>query len=255
MTRSSVRFTYGAEITGTSFEQEQSKTLCGKIRNLFIEECSRKNIWINFAEDGVGGKFGEDALYATWQKNPTNMNSIIPTTLNMPLMWSTKDYSDEPILGSLTEIREIQESCERLKVGVCGLRLSLIEFENCGSSRIHALFASGAGISDLPGEHVPKRDAFQHISSCFPVGLVQVNAWWSSTKRKQHQIPKFAHPLTWAHAKDHYQTRGKGLSQFCWAKVSKSRGAYVSGSHLQPWGKDQASYLRYSQEIQVRFKV
>jgi len=32
--------------------------------------------------DGVGGKFGEDALY---------------------------DYSDEPILGSLTEIREIQE--------------------------------------------------------------------------------------------------------------------------------------------------
>ena len=67
------------------------------------------NIWINFAEDGVGGKFGEDALYATWQKNPTNMNSIIPTTLNIPLMWSTKDYSDEPILGSLTEIREIQE--------------------------------------------------------------------------------------------------------------------------------------------------
>ena len=37
------------------------------------------------------------------------MNSIILATSNIPLMWSTKDYSDEPILGSLTEIREIQE--------------------------------------------------------------------------------------------------------------------------------------------------
>ncbi len=113
-----------------------------------------------------------------------------------------------------------------------------LNLKDCGSSWIRLWFASGDRISDLPGQHVPKRDAFQHISSPFRVVLlVQVKTWWSDTKRKQHQIAKFAHALTWAHAKDHYQTRGRRLSQFCWEKVSESRAAYVCGSqfqHLQP---------------------
>ena len=66
--------------------------------NQFCRGWSRWKVW-----------WGCSLCNLTEESHKHEQHSIIPTTLNMPLMWSTKDYSDEPILGSLTEIREIQE--------------------------------------------------------------------------------------------------------------------------------------------------
>ena len=145
---------------GTQWGRHNGKQLQAVLQAVSVSEIS---------EDGVGGKFGEDALYAT------RLNVEVEKSRALRV---TEDYSDEPILGALSEIQEIED---RILFSAAKKTISACE-------HVMAMAISGARTCYFYGERVQKGET--HLQFSWLAFQLCFKVW----------------------AKDHHQTRGPILS-------------------------------------------